>query len=57
MPKVGTSVEQNGIYWCSVCKFPIQIEKGKNFPICQNKCGRGTWELVRPAEQEAAGNS
>lgn len=52
MPKVGTSVEQSGIYWCSVCKFPVRMEQGATFPVCQNKCGRGTWELVRLAGQD-----
>jgi hypothetical protein len=51
MPKPGTTVEQSAVYWCSVCKFPIRIEKGETFPVCQNKCGRGTWEIVQTEEK------
>ncbi len=49
MPKPGTTVEQSGIYWCTVCKLPIKVQKGETFPKCQNLCGRGTWEFVQQA--------
>ena len=51
MPKPGTVVEQSGIYWCTVCKLPVKLEKGATFPECTNKCGRGSWDLVRPTSQ------
>jgi hypothetical protein len=57
MPKAGTVVEQSGIYWCTVCKFPIRVEKGETFPTCRNKCGRGAWEFVPLAAEKAEGFS
>jgi hypothetical protein len=48
--KPGTQAEQSGFYWCSVCKLPAKFEAGQTLPVCKNKCGRGAWEFVRPAE-------
>jgi hypothetical protein len=45
--KPGTQAPQTGAYWCSVCKLPAKFEAGQTLPMCKNKCGRGTWELVR----------
>ncbi len=49
----GTPAPATGIYWCSVCKLPASFEKDQSLPVCKNKCGRGRWELVRPAEAQA----
>lgn len=49
--KPGTSAPATGIYWCSVCKLPASFTKEQTLPECKNKCGRGRWELVRPAEE------
>jgi hypothetical protein len=48
--KAGTEVPESGVYWCTVCKKPERFEQGKQFPECKNMCGRGYWQLVRPAE-------
>ena len=48
--KPGDKAEQAGIYWCSVCKTPVQFKAGDTLPTCKNKCGRGHWEFVRAAE-------
>jgi hypothetical protein len=48
--KPGDKADQGGIYWCSVCKTPVQFKAGESLPICKNKCGRGHWEFVRAAE-------
>lgn len=45
--KTGTQAPESGIYWCSVCKLPARFEKGQELPVCKNKCGRGSWELVK----------
>ncbi len=45
--KPGTQAPQTGMYWCSVCKLPVRFEAGQTLPMCKNKCGRGSWELVR----------
>jgi hypothetical protein len=50
--KPGTQAPQTGVYWCSVCKLPARFEAGQSFPMCQNQCGRGTWELVRAEEPQ-----
>lgn len=42
--KPGAAVPETAIYWCTVCKLPVRIEKGQNFPACENMCGRGKWE-------------
>jgi predicted RNA-binding protein with PUA domain len=55
MPKRGAAVEQSGIYWCSVCKLPVRLNKGDVFPECANMCGRGGWEPVQ-LEETAAEN-
>jgi len=47
----GTAAPQSGIYWCSVCKTPVQFAKGETLPTCKNLCGRGKWEFVRAAEE------
>ncbi len=47
----GTPAPQSGIYWCSVCKTPVQFAKGEIMPTCKNLCGRGRWEFVRAAEE------
>ncbi len=57
MPKTGTTVEQSGIYWCTVCKMPIEVKQGDTFPKCQNLCGRGSWEFVQEAPQHAPSQS
>lgn len=44
--KVGTTVPQSGIYWCTVCKTPAFFEQGGIFPPCRNMCGKGAWEFV-----------
>ena len=28
--KPGTPAPQSGIYWCSVCKLPVQFKQGEN---------------------------
>ena len=38
----GTEAPQTGIYWCSVCKLPVQFKAGEKMPTCKNLCGRGT---------------
>ncbi len=43
----GTPAPQTGIYWCSVCKLPVQFKEGQTLPTCKNLCGRGKWEFVR----------
>jgi hypothetical protein len=43
----GTEAPQTGIYWCSVCKLPVQFKAGEKLPTCKNLCGRGKWEFVR----------
>ncbi len=48
--KPGAQVPQTAIYWCSICKLPAKFEAGQIFPMCKNKCGRGTWEFVRTVE-------
>jgi hypothetical protein len=45
--KPGDKAERGGIYWCSVCKTPVQFKSGETLPMCKNKCGRGHWEFVR----------
>ncbi len=50
--KPGTPAPADGVYWCSVCKLPVTFRKEENLPECRNKCGRGRWELVRPAEEK-----
>jgi len=50
--KPGTTAPATGIYWCSVCKLPASFSKDQSLPECKNKCGRGRWELVRPAESQ-----
>lgn len=52
--KPGTPAPATGIYWCSVCKLPASFSKDQTLPQCKNKCGRGRWELVKPAEQQPA---
>jgi len=54
--KPGTPAPATGIYWCSVCKLPAAFSKDQALPQCKNKCGRGRWELVKPAEQPPAKN-
>jgi hypothetical protein len=49
--KPGTPAPADGVYWCSVCKLPASFKKEDTLPECKNKCGRGRWELVRPAEK------
>jgi len=51
--KAGIPAPSSGYYWCSVCKTPAQFEAGQILPACKNKCGRGAWEFVKPAEQVA----
>lgn len=53
MQKPGALVEESGIYWCTVCKLPVQLEKGQTFPHCANKCGRGRWDLVKQVQAES----
>jgi len=53
MPKRGAIVEQSGIYWCSVCKLPVRLNKGDVFPECANMCARGGWEPVQLEETAA----
>jgi hypothetical protein len=48
--KPGTTAEQSGIYWCSVCKTPAKFKSGEVLPTCKNLCGRGYWEFVRAEE-------
>jgi len=48
----GTAAPQSGIYWCSVCKTPVQFKAGEILPVCKNLCGRGNWEFVRASEQK-----
>ena len=50
MHKRGAIVERSGIYWCSVCKLPVRLNKGDVFPECANMCGRGGWEPVQVEE-------
>ncbi len=50
--KPGTQAPHSGFYWCSVCKLPASFEAGQTLPRCKNKCGRGSWEFVRPAMAE-----
>jgi hypothetical protein len=45
--KPGDTAENAGIYWCNVCKTPMQFKANETFPTCKNKCGRGHWEFVR----------
>jgi hypothetical protein len=49
--KTGTEAPQSGIYWCTVCKLPARFEAGQPLPACRNKCGRGSWQLVKPDEK------
>lgn len=51
--KPGTKAPAAGIYWCSVCKTPAKFAKDQDLPGCKNKCGRGRWELVKPAPEPA----
>ena len=37
----GSTAPQTGIYWCSVCKLPVQFKAGETLPVCKNLCGRG----------------
>ena len=48
----GTEVPASGIYWCTVCKLPVRLQAGEKFPECRNMCGRGLWQLVKPAEPQ-----
>jgi hypothetical protein len=48
--KPGTPAPESGIYWCSVCKTPVQFKQGENLPTCKNLCGRGNWEFVKALE-------
>jgi hypothetical protein len=48
--KPGTPAPQSGVYWCSVCKTPVQFKQGDNLPTCKNLCGRGYWEFVKSME-------
>jgi len=48
--KPGTTAPESGIYWCSVCKTPVQFKAGEELPMCKNLCGRGAWEFVKAAE-------
>ncbi len=50
MFKPGEAIPQTGVYWCSVCKFPVILQLGQTFPECRNKCGRGHWEFIRALE-------
>jgi hypothetical protein len=43
----GSEAPQTGIYWCSVCKLPVQFKTGETLPKCKNLCGRGKWEFIR----------
>ena len=43
----GTEAPQSGIYWCSVCKTPVQFKAGEQLPTCKNLFGRGRWEFVK----------
>jgi hypothetical protein len=43
----GSEAPQTGIYWCSVCKLPVQFKAGETLPMCKNLCARGKWEFVR----------
>ena len=38
---------KTGIYWCSVCKTPVQFKEGEEMKQCRNLCGRGKWEFVQ----------
>ncbi len=51
--KTGEKAPATGIYWCSVCKTPATFTKDQELPPCRNKCGRGRWELVKPAETKS----
>ena len=53
----GAIVPATGIYWCTVCKLPAQFTAGDPFPECGNMCGRGTWKLVREANEAGPGPS
>jgi hypothetical protein len=48
--KPGTPAPQSGIYWCSVCKTPVQFKQSEVLPACKNLCGRGSWEFVKALE-------
>ncbi len=47
----GATVPDAGIYWCTVCKSPVQLKAGDKFPECKNMCGRCRWERVEKAPQ------
>jgi hypothetical protein len=51
--KPGTQAPQSGYYWCTVCKTPALFEAGQMLPNCKNKCSRGSWEFVKPAEPKS----
>jgi hypothetical protein len=51
MYQPGSEAPQTGIYWCSVCKLPVQFQKGQTLPTCKNLCGRGKWEFVKATEK------
>jgi hypothetical protein len=48
--KPGTPAPQSGVYWCSVCKTPVQFKQSDVLPACKNLCGRGSWECVKALE-------
>ena len=48
--KPGTPAPQSRVYWCSVCKTPVQFKQGDDLPTCKNLCGRGYWEFVKAME-------
>jgi hypothetical protein len=47
----GATVQETGIYWCTVCKLPEKFTEGQKFPDCRNMCGRGHWQLVEKQEK------
>jgi len=48
----GSEAPQTGIYWCSVCKLPVQFKAGEVLPKCKNLCGRGKWEFIKATAAE-----
>jgi hypothetical protein len=52
--KTGNEAPQSGIYWCTVCKLPARFEAGQQLPVCRNRCGRASWQLVKPDEKADA---
>jgi hypothetical protein len=32
--KPGDEIPESGIYWCTVCKLPKELEAGRPFPEC-----------------------